>query len=205
MPNDRFDWHADIRARVAPARLHPQDEADVIEEVAQHLEAQFADLAPKIGTGAARARLLAQLQGPELDDALARRRRRARPTRSRTWSVTSFARDVRYAVRSLRRSPGTVIAGTAALALGIGLTAVMYSIIYGMLVKGLPFERADRIALVYYADPAHEDDQIPLADFLRYTQQQHTLSSLGGYFLGSANIAGGEQPERVTAVRVTSG
>ena len=208
MPNDsnaRYDWRADIRSRVASARLHPQDEADVIEEVAQHLEAQFADLAPKLGAAAARTRLLAQLQGPELDDALARRRRRARPTRSHTWSVTSLARDVRYGVRSLRRSPGTVIAGTAALALGIGLTAVMYSIIYGMLIKGLPFDRADRIALVYYADPAREDDQVPLADFLRYTQQQRTLDRMGGYYLGSANIAGGEQPERVGVARVTAG
>jgi hypothetical protein len=205
MPNDRIDWRADIRSRVARARLHPKDEADIVEEVAQHLEAQFDDLAPRIGAGPARARLLAQLEGPELDDALARRRRRARPTRARTWSVTSLARDVRYAVRSLRRSPGTVIAGTAALAIGIGLTAVMYSIIYGMLIKGLPYERSDRIALVYYADPAREDDQVPLADFLRFTQQQRTLSALGGYFLASANIAGGEQPERVGAVRVTSG
>src|SRR5690349_22078172 len=107
MPNERFDWRADIRSRIAPARLHPQDEADVVEEVAQHLEAQFADLGPKIGAGAARARLLAQLEGPELDDALTRRRRRAQPTRSRTWRVTSLGRDARYAVRSLRRSPGT--------------------------------------------------------------------------------------------------
>jgi len=205
MPNDTHDWRADIRSRVAPARLHPQDEAEVVEEVAQHLEEQFADLAPKIGAGAARARLLAQLQGPELDDALARRRRRARPTASRTWSVTSLARDIRYGLRALRRSPGTVIAGTAALALGIGLTAVMYSIIYGVLIKGLPFERSDRIALVYYADPAREDDQVPLADFLRYTQQQRTLERMGGYFLASANIAGGEQPERVAAARVTAG
>ena len=148
MPNDRIDWRADIRSRVARARLHPQDEADIVEEVAQHLEAQFDDLAPRIGACPARARLLAQLEGPELDDALARRRRRARPTRARTWSVTSLARDVRYAVRSLRRSPATVIAGPAALAIGIGLTAVMYSIIYGMLIKGLPYERSDRIALV---------------------------------------------------------
>ena len=137
MPDDRYDWRADIHSRIAAARLHPQDEADVVEEVAQHLEAQFADLAARIGAGPARARLLAQLQGPELDDALARRRRRTRPTRARTWSVTSLARDVRYGVRSLRRSPGTVIAGTAALALGIGLTAVMYSIIYGMEIRRL--------------------------------------------------------------------
>jgi predicted permease len=208
MPNDTYgphDWRADIRSRVARGRLHPQDEADVIEEVAQHLEEQFVDLAPKIGAAAARTRLLSQLQGPELDDALARRRRRARPPASRTWSVTSLARDVRYGVRSLRRSPGTVIAGTAALAIGIGLTAVMYSIIYGMLIKGLPFERSDRIALVYYADPAREDDQVPLADFLRYAQQQRTLERMGGYFVASANIAGGERPERVGVARVTAG
>ena len=205
MPNDHHDWRADIRSRVAPARLHPQDEAEVIEEVAQHLEEQFADLALKIGAGPARARLLAQLQGPELDAALARRRRRARPLAGGTWSVTSLMRDVRYGIRSLRRSPATVIAGTAALALGIALTTVMYSIIYGMLIKGLPFERADRIALVYYADAAREDDQIPLADFLRYREQQRTLERMGGYFLGSANIAGGEQPERVGVARVTAG
>jgi predicted permease len=208
MPNDiraTYDWRSDIRSRVALARLHPQDEAEVVEEVAQHLEEQFADLAPRIGAGQARARLLAQLQGPELDDALARRRRRARPAAARTWSVTSLARDVRYGLRSLRRSPGTVIAGTAALAIGIALTAVMYSIIYGMLIKGLPFDGAGRIAFVYYADPAREDDQIPLADFLRYQQQQRTLLSLGGYFLGSANLAGGDQPERAGAARVTAG
>jgi len=51
MPNDRIDWRADIRSRVARARLHPQDEADIVEEVAQHLEAQFDDLAPRIGAG----------------------------------------------------------------------------------------------------------------------------------------------------------
>ena len=205
MPNDVHDWRTDIRARVASAGLQPEDEAEVVEEMAQHLEEQFADLAPKIGARQARARLLAQLQGPELDDALARRCRRARPTSTQTWSPTSLARDVRYGLRSLRRSPGTVIAGTAALALGIGLTTVMYSLIYGMLIKGLPFEHAERIAIVYYADPAREDDQIPLADFLRYRQQQRTLEGIGGYSLTSANFAGGAQPERIGAARVTAG
>ncbi len=211
MPNDgydedgTYDWRDDIRSRVASARLHPQDEAEIVEEVAQHLEAQFADLAPRIGAGPARARLLAQLQGPELDDALARRRRRARPTRTRTWSVTSLARDLRYGLRSLRRSPATVIAGTAALAIGIALTTVMYSIIYGTLVKGLPFEHAERIAIVYYADPRREDDQVPLADFLRFRQQQRTFERMGAYTLATANIAGGEQPERMAAARMTAG
>jgi predicted permease len=199
------DWRADVRARVSAARLHPQDEAEIVEEIGQHLEEQFAELAPAIGAAAARERLLAQLRGPDFDDALARRRRLARPTHARTWSTTSLWRDVRYGLRSLRRSPATVAAGTAALALGIGLTTVMYSVIYGTLIKGLPFRESDRIALIYYADPAREDDQIPLADLLRYRQQQHTLESIGGYALGSANISGADTPERVGSARVTAG
>ena len=90
---DMPDWRADIRARIQAARLHPQDEAELIEEVGQHLDEQFAELAPTIGAGPARDRLLAQLRDPEFDDALARRRRRARPTKSRAWSAASPGRS----------------------------------------------------------------------------------------------------------------
>ena len=199
------DWRADIRARVASARLHPQDEAELIEEVAQHLEAQFDDLAPRIGAGPAREKLLAQLSSQEFDDALTRRRRLAKPTRARTWTSTSWLHDVRYGFRSLRRSPGTIAAGVVALALGIGLTTVMYSVIYGTVIKGLPFEQADRIAMIYYADPRREDDLIPLGDFTYFRKQQTSFESIGGYALGSANIAGGDRPDRVRTARLTAG
>lgn len=199
------DWRADVRARLSSARLHPQDEAEIVEEVGQHLEEQFAELAPLIGTGPARDRLLAQLRDQEFDGALARRRRRARPTLARTWRSTSLWRDVRYGVRSLRRSPGTVAAGTAALALGIGLTTVMFSVIYGTLLKGVPFEHSARIAGIHYADPAREDDQIPFADFVRYRQQQRSFEAFGAYFNGTANVSGGDRPDRVDMARMTAG
>jgi predicted permease len=199
------DWRADVRARVASARLHPQDEAELVEEVAQHLEAQFVDLARSIGDGPARDRILAQLSSQEFDDALARRRRLAKPTRARTWSSTSLWRDVRYGLRSLRRSPGTVVAGTAALAVGIALTTVMYSIIYGTLIKGLPFEDPDRIAGIYYADPARQNDQIPLADFTYFLEHQRSFEAIGAYTLATASISGGDRPDRVGAARITAG
>ena len=205
MPDAAPDWHAAVRARVAAARLHPQDEAEIVDEIGQHLEDQYAELAPRIGADAARERLLTQLNAGELDDALARRRRNARPSRTRTWSSASLWRDVRYGTRSLRHSPGLVLAGSAALALGIGLTTLMFSVIYGTLMKGLPFRDAERIALIYYADPAREDDQIPLGDFVRYAAQQRSFEAIGAYSLGSANVSGGDRPERVGAVRVTAG
>src|SRR5690349_16055135 len=76
---DMYDWRADVRARLSTARLHPQDEAEIVEEIAQHLEAQFAELALKVGETEARAQLLAQLNDDRFDDVV-RRRRRAEPT-----------------------------------------------------------------------------------------------------------------------------
>ena len=199
------DWRADIRARLAPARLHPQDEAEMVEEVAQHLEAQYADLVPTVGTARAREQLLAQLRDQELDDAIARRRRLAKPAAARTWTTTTSWHDVRYGLRSLRRSPGTVVAGVVALALGIGLTTVMYSVIYGLLIKGLPFEHADRIAKVLHGDPSQGDDRVRYGSFVRYAAQQRSFEALGAYTLGSANMSGGDRPEHVQIARVTAG
>src|SRR5690348_13828857 len=104
---EAYDWAADVRARVAPAGLHPQDEADLVEEIAQHLEAQFAELAPRIGAAAARERLLGELRHGALDEATSRRRR-ARASGAPVWPAGSFLRDVRYGLRALRRSPGLV-------------------------------------------------------------------------------------------------
>src|SRR5688500_9497028 len=199
------DWHADIRARVAWARLHPQDEAELVEEIAQHLEEQHADLSHRLGPARAREQLLAQLSEQELDDAIARRRRLAKPTVTRTWTPTSVGRDVRYGVRSLRRSPGTVAAGVVALALGIGLTTMMYSVIYGLLIKGLPFEHAERIAMLQHGDPAREDERVRFGSFVQYARQQRSFEVLGAYSAGTANMTGGDRPDRVSTFRVTAG
>jgi len=56
----------------------------------------------------------------------------------------SFFRDIRHGVRMLIKSPGVSAIAVVALALGIGVTATMFSIVYGALLRGLPFEKADR-------------------------------------------------------------
>jgi putative ABC transport system permease protein len=201
------DWRNDVRARLSSAALHPQDEAEIVEEVAQHLEAQFAELAPTIGGTAAREALLAQLRDRAFDDALLGRRRRARPSRAGLWRRGSVWRDVRHGARSLRRSPGLVAAGVAALSLGIGLTTVMFSVIYGLLIKGLPFDEPGRIAMIYRADPAGrgEEDLVPYGDFARYRAEQRSFSAFGAYLQSGGNVSGGDRPERVEVARMTGG
>lgn len=202
---ETFDWRSDVRARLAGAGLRPEDEAQIIEEVGHHLEQQFAELAPKIGPADAREVLLRQLREDEFDQALAGKRRRAKPSRARVWSSSSILQDVRYGFRSLRRSPGTLFAGSAALALGIGLTTTMFSVIYGLLIKGLPYDDPSRIAVVKFIDPRRPgvDALVPLADVAGYRTRQRSFASLGGYSSAAANVSGGDRPERVAASRVT--
>ena len=203
----RHDWRGDVRARLENANLTPSDQADVIEEIGQHLEEQFAELAPQIGDAAARERLLAQLRDEEFEAALEGRRRLAKPSRGRVWSSSSLLRDIRHGARSLRRSPGTVIAGSAALALGIGLTATMFSIIYGLLIKGLPFDEPARIAIVKLIDPREPgvDELVSLGDFAYYRAQQRSFETLAAYGTATVNVSGGDRADRVEAARVTAG
>src|SRR5690349_5975793 len=63
-------------------------------------------------------------------------------------SMNALFRDIRYGFRSLTQSPMLAIVATLALTIGIALTTTMFSILYGALMKGLPFEEGDRIVMV---------------------------------------------------------
>lgn len=202
-----FNWRDHVRARIAKLGLHPTAEADMVEELTEHLESQYRDLVPRIGEAAARVQLFSELNAHELDEAahLAKKRDRIEP--HRVLRATSFWRDVKYSFRSFRRTPLTLFAGATALALGIGLTAVMFSVIYGLLIKGLPFQHSDRIALILRADPSGrgEEDLIPFADYVRYQATQHTFSTLGAYARVTVNVSGTDEAERANVARVTAG
>jgi predicted permease len=198
------DWRADVRSRLAALGLRPQDEAEIVEEVAQHLEAQFAELVPVIGAAAARAQLIAQLRDHGFDGAAARRRHLP-SSRTPLWGASSTLRDVGYGLRSLRRAPGMMAAGIAALALGIGLTTVMYSVIYGLLIKGLPFRDPARIAYIYHADPERRADEFRVTDFLRLQSEQRSFEAFGGWYEDIASVSGGDRPEHVQLARMTAG
>ena len=81
---------------------------------------------------------------------------------------------------------------TIALALGIGLTTVMFSIIYGVLLRGLPFEKADRIAMVMEANPSHGLEELSLSmhDFFAYRDAQRSFETFGAFAPITMNISG---------------
>ncbi len=67
--------------------------------------------------------------------------------------MAGFLQDLRYAGRMLFKHPGVSAMAVGALALGIGVTATMFSIVYAALLRGLPFEGGDRIMMVDGGQP----------------------------------------------------
>src|SRR6185436_8152702 len=94
--------------------------------------------------------------------------------------MQAFLRDVRYGIRSLLHSPGLTAVAIIALTLGIGLTTTMFSIVYGAMMKGLPYPDGDRIMIVqrWSSDRAATGEDLSIQDFVDYKTQQRAFVDL---------------------------
>jgi putative ABC transport system permease protein len=120
--------------------------------------------------------------------------------------MQALIRDVRYGLRTLGKSPALTIVATLALTLGIGLTTTMFSIVYGAMIKGLPYPDGDRIIAVSRSNPArgiqHQD--LPIQDFFDYKAQQRSFVDLGATTSGTIYISGEEKAERFDGAWITA-
>jgi predicted permease len=120
--------------------------------------------------------------------------------------MQALLRDVRYGFRTLVKSPGLTMVATIALTFGIGLTTTMFSIIYGALMKGLPFPDGQRIVAVQRNNPVTGARRmgVPISDYVDYRDQQQSLEAVGAYYSGTVNVSGTAEAERFTGSFVTA-
>src|SRR5919199_4815325 len=121
------DWRSEIRARLAELRLDPANEEQIVDELAQHLEDRYEELLRRgESRDSALATTLEELREMNLlERELKAERNRAGAGevalgRARGRWLESVMHDVKYALRSLRKSPGYATAAALTLALGIG-------------------------------------------------------------------------------------
>lgn len=119
----------------------------------------------------------------------------------------NILRDMRYGARTLRKSPGLMVVATLALGFGIGLTATMWSIIYGALIKGLPYQDSERIVVISHTKPSRNIDRMSpsVHDFYDYVALQKSFEMLGGSTCGTVNVTGTEKAERFDGCWMTAG
>ena len=113
--------------------------------------------------------------------------------------MDSLLRDLRFGIRMLLKRPGLSAAVIVTFGLGIGLTTTVFSLVNGTFLKGLPFERADRIVLLGRTNPSRnvEFAAIDGHDIADFRSQQTTFEALGALSLGPVNLAEEQgRPER---------
>jgi putative ABC transport system permease protein len=116
-------------------------------------------------------------------------------------------KDLKAGARSLARQPGSALISVLILALGIGLSTFMFSLVYGVLFRGLDVPEPDRIAIIERVDTRQEEqDGAPVSgqDFFEFRERTRSFEGLAGYYGGTVNLADDGPPERYQGVWVTA-
>jgi putative ABC transport system permease protein len=114
--------------------------------------------------------------------------------------VESLFRDLRYAARSLRRNPVFAVTAVLTLALGIGATTAIFSVVHGVLLKPLPFHEPERLVGLRHGSFTNHGP----ATYLTYRENQRTFEAIGAWDPTDVSITEGGEPERVQALLVSA-
>jgi putative ABC transport system permease protein len=120
-------------------------------------------------------------------------------------------RDLRYAVRLLRKSPDFTVVALAALALGMGAATALFSVVDAVLLKPLPYPHAERLLAIFEKNPALDKFKMPVAagNFLEWRRQTSVLDGVAAFQDLYLNLTAGPnghlEPEELAAQAITAG
>src|SRR6266404_1117 len=203
-----------IRERLQSLSLAPAREAEIVEELSQHLEDQYEQ---SLNRGAseeeAHQSVLQELNESDLLAPALKRIERRVPqnpvvmgAEGKTNMIGDLWQDLRYGLRILMRNPGFTIVAVLALALGIGANSAIFSVVNTVLLRPLPYKNPDALVMVW-DDQTHlgfpKDTPSP-ANFLDWREQNTVFEGMAAMTERSFNLTGAGEPERFDGRRVST-
>jgi len=132
-----------------------------------------------------------------------------RDARGGNW-IENTVKDVRYAVRALRRNPGFTTVAVLTLALGIGANTALFSVVNGVLLRPLPYANPERLVSIRNTwgedrNPLNAVASISPAEYFDYLDRMTAFESFGVYTTLTLSLTGDGEPERLSAAAMTAG
>jgi putative ABC transport system permease protein len=118
--------------------------------------------------------------------------------------MDTLLRDLRYVLRGMRRQPGFAAIAILTLALGIGANTAIFSVVNGVLLRPLPYDRADRLATIYGHWQLKDRAELSESEYWDMREQARSFERIAAYADGSANLTGSGAPERLTVGYMTA-
>src|SRR5262245_35502289 len=111
--------------------------------------------------------------------------------------------DARYSLRALRKTPAFTVGAILTIALTVGTTTAMFSVVYGVLLRQLPYRDPSRLFWIWSDQTGRDRAPFNVPDFVDYRDSTQSLSGLAGFFAYSANLSDEAAAERVQGIRAT--
>src|SRR5262249_39613829 len=120
--------------------------------------------------------------------------------------LETFGRDVRLAIRSLRRDAGFAVVAILTLALGIGANAAIFSVTHGVILKPLPYQDPDHLMVLVLTHLQQHLERMPfsIADFLDWRSQNTAFDKFAAYGERRFNLTDDGNPEQIIGQAVTA-
>ena len=121
--------------------------------------------------------------------------------------MLGFGRTLKYAYRSIRASRSTSLAVILTLALGIGVTTAVFTIVYGVLLRPLPFPESDRLVRVWLNNPRQgiDKDITSYPNFLDWRAQSRSMQGMAAVASAARNLSGAGEPRELVGAAVSEG
>ncbi len=204
-------WSEHLRSRLASLSLSPAREAEIIDELSQHLDERYEELrAGGASDLEARRLVIDEL----LDrDALAEQMRSLRqahvPASITPGAPTRFLldgiwQDLRYTARTLRKQPGFAAAAIVTLALGIGATTSIFTVVNSVLINPLPYPNSDELVRIVHSIGGIEQAYFNDAIYTSYADNTKAFQDVGVWVPeATATVTGRGDPEEVRTLPVS--
>jgi putative ABC transport system permease protein len=184
-------------------------DADVADELRFHLESAIAEYVAGGMTPEA-ARVEAIRRFGDLDaiawtlHTLSQERERAMEWRDRLDTLRS---DIRFAIRQLRKTPAFTLVAVLTLALGIGANSAIFSIVYSVLLRPLPYAHADRLLDLRERNGASDDQGmvVTFGNYGAWNSRVRSFEAFGAYAFGGMTLTGAGDPRQIQVLRATAG